>query len=257
MTEEAAILNRIREALRATGNAPGRDDSVAPGRDHASSVSPSLSASSSPLSPGEDRVRASSSIRSALPFVGDSADDRIALFAQHSEALRTTFIRVPDGASARERVRDIARSERWRRVAAHRSPLVDDVVASLGLPTTITDGGYDRSDLASCDAAVTACDALIAQTGSVLVTSRTTGGRALSVIAEHHVVIASVDQLLPNLPSAYALLRERYASGGDWPSMISMITGPSRTGDIERILVLGAHGPKRLTVVLTGCARGE
>jgi L-lactate dehydrogenase complex protein LldG len=159
---------------------------------------------------------------------------------------------VPDVAAVRERVRDIARSEKWRRVAAHRSARADDVIASLGLPATITDGGYNRGDLASCDAAITACDVLIAQTGSVLVTSRSAGGRALSVIAEHHVVIASVEQLVPDLPSAYALLRERHAAGGGWPSMISLITGPSRTGDIERILVLGAHGPKRLTVVMMG-----
>jgi L-lactate dehydrogenase complex protein LldG len=43
-----------------------------------------------------------------------------------------------------------------------------------------------------------------------------------------------------------ALVRQRY--GGNFPSMISFITGPSRTGDIERILVLGAHGPKQLTI---------
>jgi L-lactate dehydrogenase complex protein LldG len=52
--------------------------------------------------------------------------------------------------------------------------------------------------------------------------------------------------LVAGLPEAFALLQATY--GGDYPSMMSFITGPSRTGDIERILVLGAHGPKRLTV---------
>jgi L-lactate dehydrogenase complex protein LldG len=49
------------------------------------------------------------------------------------------------------------------------------------------------------------------------------------------------------LPAAFALLKQGH--GAKFPSMISFITGPSRTGDIERILVLGAHGPKRLTIL--------
>jgi L-lactate dehydrogenase complex protein LldG len=64
------------------------------------------------------------------------------------------------------------------------------------------------------------------------------------------VVVASKDQLLPDLLSAFALMRKKY--GANYPSTISFITGPSRTGDIERILVLGAHGPKRLTILLIG-----
>ena len=52
--------------------------------------------------------------------------------------------------------------------------------------------------------------------------------------------------LVADLPAAFALVKQKY--GAKFPSMISFITGPSRTGDIERILVLGAHGPKKLTI---------
>ena len=96
---------------------------------------------------------------------------------------------------------------------------------------------------------MTQCDALVAQTGSVLVTSRSAGGRTLSALTPHHVVLARRDQLVPDLTAAFALLAERYGER-DYPSLMSFITGPSRTGDIERILVLGAHGPKRLTIFL-------
>jgi L-lactate dehydrogenase complex protein LldG len=109
--------------------------------------------------------------------------------------------------------------------------------------------GYDVRELEQCDAGITECDALIAQTGSVLLTARSGGGRALSVLPPHHVVIARREQLVPDLPAAYALLQEKYGPHG-WPGMMTFITGPSRTADIERILVLGAHGPKQLTVIL-------
>ncbi len=105
-----------------------------------------------------------------------------------------------------------------------------------------------NEELAHCDAGISECDALIAQTGSVLVTSHSAGGRALSCLPPHHVVIARRDQLVPDLPAAFELLQQKY--GGNYPSMISFITGPSRTGDIERILVLGAHGPKKLTIFM-------
>ncbi len=70
------------------------------------------------------------------------------------------------------------------------------------------------------------------------------------MLPPHHIVIARREQLVPDLSAAFALLKEKY--GTHFPSMISFITGPSRTGDIERILVLGAHGPKKLTVLCLG-----
>ena len=111
-----------------------------------------------------------------------------------------------------------------------------------------TDGGYDKPALEKCDVGITECDVLVAQTGSLVVTSASSGGRALSVLPPHHVVLARRDQLVPDLPAAFRLLQDRY--GANYPSMISFVTGPSRTGDIERILVLGAHGPKKLTVLM-------
>jgi L-lactate dehydrogenase complex protein LldG len=62
------------------------------------------------------------------------------------------------------------------------------------------------------------------------------------------VVVASASQMVPDLATALQQARLRYAP--QWPSFLCFITGPSRTGDIERILVLGAHGPKRLTLFL-------
>ena len=90
----------------------------------------------------------------------------------------------------------------------------------------------------------------VAQTGGVMVSAPSAGGRALSVLPPHHIVIARSSQMVSDLTAAFDRVKQRY--GANYPSFLSFITGPSRTGDIERILVLGAHGPKRLTVLLLG-----
>ncbi len=126
-------------------------------------------------------------------------------------------------------------------------PVCPDASRGLGLPTLVTDEGYDKHELEQCDVGISECDALIAQTGTVLVTSKTAGGRALSCLPPHHVVIARREQVVSDLPAAFALIKAKHSAS--YPSMISFITGPSRTGDIERILVLGAHGPKKLTII--------
>jgi L-lactate dehydrogenase complex protein LldG len=97
-------------------------------------------------------------------------------------------------------------------------------------------------------ATVTLAESLVAQTGSVFVSS-SCGGRGASVAAPVHIVVATLDQLVPDLEAAFARLRERGAQEKN--SMLCLITGSSRTADIEKILVMGAHGPRRLVVVLS------
>jgi hypothetical protein len=106
--------------------------------------------------------------------------------------------------------------------------------------------GEGNAGVHECDLGVTGCDCLVAQTGSIIVSTLSAGGRALSVLPPTHLVIARRQQIVPDLASAMALLRKRY--GKRWPSALSVITGPSRTADIEKILVMGAHGPKRLVL---------
>jgi L-lactate dehydrogenase complex protein LldG len=96
-------------------------------------------------------------------------------------------------------------------------------------------------------ATVTLAEVLIAQTGSILVTA-SCGGRGASVIAPCHIVYATTDQLLPDLQTALSYLtRERRLASNSFACVIS---GSSRTADIEKILVQGAHGPRRLVVIL-------
>lgn len=221
MAEAAEILRRLREALRVPTAAT--------------------------VHPAVERREA----RAALPAGGRTREEMLEIFLRHTEVLRVRVIRGP----AATCFADLARAEGWQRVAGHHGPLTDSAVAAAGLPILWTDSGYAPRDLAAVDAGVTGCEALIAQTGSVLIAAGSCGGRALSVLPPHHVVVATLEQLVPDLTAAYEGLQRRY--GQAWPGSLSLITGPSRTGDIERILVLGAHGPEKMTIILDGPATGS
>jgi L-lactate dehydrogenase complex protein LldG len=232
-TEKEKIFRRIREALTFEAPMPGAHSS---GNIHTHVEAP-------PHEHGQ--------FSDWLPAVGEGFDQQAELFAKNSTSLKTTFHLLPDEAAAAAKLAEIAAAESWKRVASHgngeNGPATRAMVSGLNLPTVWTDSGYDVREMESSDAGISECDALVAQTGSVLVTARSAGGRALSVLPPHHVVLARRAQLLSDLPAAFAFIEQKYA--GDYPSFISFITGPSRTGDIERILVLGAHGPKKLTVI--------
>jgi L-lactate dehydrogenase complex protein LldG len=226
--QRGEVFGRIREALRVP--APHRHAA----HGHEAVADEGL--------PGTDAFSA------WLPAVGESLDEQHALFAQNSAQLKTEVHACSITEEAVQHLIRLARENNWKRVATHRHPLAFPVAEKLDLPQLVTDAGYAIADLESCDAGITGCDALVAQTGSIMVSARSAGGRALSVLPPHHIVIAQRGQIVPDLASALRGARERYAP--KWPSFLSFITGPSRTGDIERILVLGAHGPKRLTVLI-------
>lgn len=204
---------------------------------------------STPTSQHVKHVRddvASIDLKRALPAGGDSLDERIKLFAGWCEKLRTTLIVVENDSQIPAALREIVTN---KKVAAQRAGIVETSLRGLGVEPLWIDGSHTVAGLEACDVGITDCVALIAQTGSIVVSSAHTAGRAISVLPPHHVVLARVDQLLPDTVDAYAKVAEIRKQTP--ASMISFITGPSRTGDIERILVLGAHGPERLTVILS------
>ena len=98
-------------------------------------------------------------------------------------------------------------------------------------------------------AGITGCEFLIARTGSVVISSSSPSGRQMNVFPPIHIVLAHVSQLFDYPEDALMAIQNKY--GEDLPSTISTITGPSRTADIEKTLVLGAHGPKEFVVFLS------
>lgn len=98
----------------------------------------------------------------------------------------------------------------------------------------------------SSDAAVTLAEAGIAETGTVLLAGAPETPYLLNFLPETAIVALPASRLLAAMEDAFLRLRRHDL----WPRALSFVTGPSRTGDIEQVLELGAHGPKRLLVAL-------
>jgi L-lactate dehydrogenase complex protein LldG len=96
---------------------------------------------------------------------------------------------------------------------------------------------------ATADAGVTGCDFLIAETGTVVVLSKPEQPRSVSLLPPVHIVVATTRQLIPDVFDVFTL------PGGP-PAGLTLITGPSKTGDIEGKLVTGVHGPGTVHIVL-------
>ena len=235
MKARDSILARVREALRGSG---GRSSFAKATKDE------HLSESETPL------ADASGDVRVFLPKVPDDFAGRVDLFAERSESLRTEFLSCADEAAASAQLKLLSDREGWESIAFPADSGIRALLADVSIGKLEVSRSTSKTDLEKVSAGITGCDALIAQTGSVLLTARSGGGRALSVLPGHHVVIAAASQLVPDLPAAFELLERKYAP--NFPSFMTFITGPSRTGDIERVLVLGAHGPRKLTVIMVG-----
>jgi L-lactate dehydrogenase complex protein LldG len=93
----------------------------------------------------------------------------------------------------------------------------------------------------TANACITGCEVLAARTGSIVFSSKQHLGRTAPVFYPVHIVVAYANQMVKDIDAALNFLKEKY--GEQIPSMINLNTGPSRTADIEKTLVVGVHGP--------------
>jgi L-lactate dehydrogenase complex protein LldG len=134
------------------------------------------------------------------------------------------------------------REQNVRRVALPQSPLLE----KLGIPDAVRADGFDckrwdqmtLDELYDYDAGVTDVYAAVAETGSLVVRASTGHGRALSLVPPVHVAIVEPKNLLADLVDLFQKM-----SADGVASSVSIITGPSKTSDIEMNLVIGVHGP--------------
>ena len=120
---------------------------------------------------------------------------------------------------------------------------IADLVQKTGVEFTT-----DEKELPNVQTSVTGCELLVARTGSIAVSSRMNAGRKSGVFIDYHVVVARTSQLTLHLRDALKEMKTKYPEG--IPSHITFITGPSRSADIEKTLVQGAHGAKEIYLFL-------
>lgn len=107
---------------------------------------------------------------------------------------------------------------------------------------------FSEKNLVDADVAITSCEALIARTGSILLSAAIPEGRTASVYAPVHICVGYANQLVFDGIDALDLMQKKY--NNQLPSMLCFATGPSRTADIEKTLVVGVHGPKEVYCLL-------
>jgi L-lactate dehydrogenase complex protein LldG len=176
------------------------------------------------------------------PLYEEYNDHLDVLFAGQLSAVSGNFVFCEDEIQLIENLLDLSEKKNWRKIYAWETGL-QSLLSNYEFPFYSTD-----TDFLNADVGITYCEALVARNGSVLVSNGTTAGRRLSIYPHIHIVIAYTSQLVLDLKDGFKLLKDKYPES--MPSMISNITGPSRTADIEKTLVLGAHGPKELYVFL-------
>jgi len=164
------------------------------------------------------------------------------VFAQQFTAISGQFIFCENEVQFIEHLLGLAEDRKWRKIYCWEPPL-QEILSRFGYPYYETDKNFENADVG-----FTLCEALIARNGSILVSNANMAGRRLSIYPPVHIVLAYSSQLVTDLKDGFKLIKNKYAN--DLPSMISTISGPSRTADIEKTLVLGAHGPKELFVFL-------
>jgi L-lactate dehydrogenase complex protein LldG len=206
-----------------------------------------MPAASSPRELMLRRIRKALSRPLAAPFLSletqgevypQPSDDLSVIFATEFTRLLGQFAYCADEEELCRHLEELQRGRSWANIFCR-----DEAILSL-LQRNGMGHFPSTGDLMECDASLTRCEALVARTGSMLLSSAQTQGRTSSVYAPIHVCIAWTSQLVYDISDAIALMKTKY--GAALPSAMSLATGPSRTADIEKTLVVGVHGPKEV-----------
>jgi L-lactate dehydrogenase complex protein LldG len=181
----------------------------------------------------------------AMPFPEQNADKPVFVptaneltidFAEKFTGLLGKFIYCVDESELVNKLAQLIHAQKWEKIYSLESGWLEDMKEFSFDPVT-------TDDLAACDASITLCEHLIARTGTIVLSSQQLSGRTTSIYAPIHICIAYTHQLVFDISDSLAQFKKESEM---LPSMISYATGPSRTADIEKTLVVGVHGPKEV-----------
>lgn len=174
--------------------------------------------------------------KQAFEFSTLSPDEQ---FAEHFIALGGKYVYCQNEQELLENIESLNESRAWSKLFCANERLLK-IAHNNKLDFVLPSDNADES----ADACITDCEALIARTGSFLMSSRQDLGRVSSVFYPVHIVVAYKDDVVYDIEDGFVKMQQKY--GAQQPSMISLQTGPSRTADIEKTLVTGVHGPKEV-----------
>jgi L-lactate dehydrogenase complex protein LldG len=192
--------------------------------------------------------------RNLIPARATAPDrpGRIDLFVAMAEEVQTTVARVAsDDAVPAEVARYLAAENLPAELVMAPDPGLDRIPWDKRPLLAIRRGRAEAGDAVS----LTPCIAAIAETGTMMLVSGADTPTTLNFLPDTHIIVLRAGQVVASYEEGWDLVRARSASAAGhspagWPRTINLITGPSRTGDIEQRIQLGAHGPRRLHIVL-------
>lgn len=184
-------------------------------------------------------------VRLVIPEV--DRETRIQSFTTRLEALAGNVYHAATPAEACARVAAILEG---RSAVASNAPFLAEcgITGLEGVESGITDRARLQERCAAIDVGITSADYLLADTGTLVMLSSAQEARLVSLLPPAHLAVVPVDRMLTGLDELFTIL----PMPGEQTSSMVLITGPSRTADIEQILVRGVHGPGQITVVLVG-----
>jgi L-lactate dehydrogenase complex protein LldG len=164
------------------------------------------------------------------------------IFAQQFTKLNGKFCYCENETELASQLADLIKENQWEKVFCF-EPKAKEILSKANI--SFSD---NERDIQHVNAGITFCESLAARTGSILFSSKQNSGRRLPAFSNYHIVIAYTHQLVYSIKESLNTLKKKY--GNNSPSMIINVAGPSRTADIEKTLVQGAHGPKEIYVFL-------
>lgn len=173
--------------------------------------------------------------------------DQVALFTEMAEAVQASVVRVPDGADVPGAVTEyLAQNNLPSDIVMAPDAALDSYPwASRPMLNTRRGRAVDADQVS-----VTGADMAFAETGTLMLTSDATRPSTLNFLPENHIVVLRAEQITGAYEQGWRRLRATGEDGAFMPRTVNLITGPSRTGDIEQRLQLGAHGPRRLHIII-------
>jgi len=171
--------------------------------------------------------------------------EKVALFCQWAEANNATVARVAPAEVPGEVTAYLARNNLPAAAAMAPSPQLEDYDWASQKMLSLRRGRAQASDHVS----ITGAFAAIAETGTLVTASGPDHPVSLNLLPDTHVVVLREGDIVSGYEEVWERLRARYGKDA-MPRTVNTITGPSRTGDIEQTIELGAHGPRRMHIVV-------